>query len=93
MTVELARYRLSFSTRDLLEGLFAEIKFSKELPNLKMVFSIALNLVSKLRSCRLAATDIAETGFILTIPDPEENVIIVTLDREKSDNRIAVNCG
>ena len=70
--MELARYGLSFSTRDLLEGLFAEIKFSKELPNLKIVFSIALNLVSKLRSCPLAATDIAETGLYLPYLIPKK---------------------
>ena len=43
----------------------------KVLPNIKMTFSIAFNLVSKLRSFLVAATDIAGAGFIL-IPDAEE---------------------
>ena len=43
----------------------------KVLPNIKMLFSIAFNLVSKLRSFLVAATDIAGAGFIL-ISDAEE---------------------
>ena len=71
------RYPLSFSPRDVPGGLFVEINFSNVLPNLKMVFSIAFNLVSKFASCLVAATHITGVGFILTIPDAEEIAVVV----------------
>ena len=45
-----------------------------------MKFSIAFNLVSKFVSCPVAATDIAGTGFILTIPDADEMAVVVEGD-------------
>ena len=47
-----------------------------------MVFSIAFNLVSKLRSCPVAATDIARAGFLCTIPDAKEITVVVILEEE-----------
>ena len=47
-----------------------------------MSFSVAFNLVSKFASCPLAATDIAGAGFILTIPDAEEIVVVVLVEWE-----------
>ena len=68
------RYPLSFSPRDLPKGLLVEINFSKIVPNLKIAFSIALNLVLKVASCHLATIDITGTGFVLTIPYAEEQL-------------------
>ena len=45
-----------------------------------MKFSIAFNIVSKFASCPVAATDIAGTGFILTIPDADEMAVVVEGD-------------
>ena len=64
------------------------MNFSNALPNLKMTFSIAFNLVSKFVSCTVAATDIAGAGFIFTIPDAEEIAAIVIVDREVRVTRI-----
>ena len=79
------------------------MNFSKKLPNLKMTFSITFNLVSKLTSCPVTATDIAGARFILTILDAEEIAVIkivekevrVTRERERERERekIAVSCG
>ena len=72
----------SVSPRDLPEGLFAKMNFSKVLSNLKILFSIALNLVS--RFSPLAATDIGGSGFILAIPDVEEiTVVVIVEEREE----------
>ena len=67
LTEKTVRYPLSFSPRDLPEGLFVEMSFSNVLPNLKMTFFIAFNLVAKFASCPVATTDIAGAGFILTM--------------------------
>ena len=79
LTVKSVRYPLSFSFHDLPKGLFAELNFSKELPNLKITFSVATNLVSRLRSRPVTPTDIAGAGFILTIPDAEEIAVVVII--------------
>ena len=52
------------------------------LPNLKTTFSIEFNLALKFASCPVAATDIAGTGFILTIPDAEEIAVLVVVEGE-----------
>ena len=76
------RYPLSFSARDLPKGLFVEMNFSKVLANLKMAFSIAFNLLSKLGSCAVAAANIARAGFILIILDAEEIAAVVLVEEE-----------
>ena len=82
LTEKSVRYSLSFSPRDLPEEMFAEMNFSKVLPNLKMVFSIVFNLVSKLRSCSVAAAEIARAGFIFTISDAEEIAVVVIVEKK-----------
>ena len=52
-----------------------------------MKFSIAFNIVSKFASCPVAATDIAGTGFILTIPDADEMAVVV-----EGDARVTKYC-
>ena len=47
-----------------------------------MVLSITFSLVSKLRSCPVAATDIVLRRFILTIPDVEEIAVAVIAEEE-----------
>ena len=47
-----------------------------------MKFSIAFNLISKLKSSTVAATCIAGAGFILTIPDTEEIAVVVITEEE-----------
>ena len=47
-----------------------------------MAFSTAFNLISKFSSCPVAATDRAEAGFILTIPDAEEIAVVVIVEGE-----------
>ena len=79
---------LSFSPRDLPEGLFVEMNIFNVLPNLKMAFSIAFNLVPKCASCPVAATDIAGAGFIVTIPDAEEMAVVVIVEGEVRVTRI-----
>ena len=64
------------------------MNISKVLPNLKMAFSIAFNLVSKFASCHIAATDIAGAEFILTIPDSVEIGIVVIVEGEISVTRV-----
>ena len=88
LTEKSVRYLLSFSPRDFPEGLFVEMNFSNVLPNLKMAFSIAFNLVSKFASCPVAATDIAGAGFILTIPDAAEMAVVVIVEGEIRVTRI-----
>ena len=54
----------------------------KVVPNMKKTFSIAFNLVSKLRSFLIAATGIAGAGFILTISDAEGiPVAVIVVER------------
>ena len=74
------RYSLSFSPRHLPGRLFVEMNFSNVLPNLKMAFSIAFNLVSKFASCPVAATNIVGAWFMLTIPDAEEVAVVVIVE-------------
>ena len=88
MTEKSVRYPLSFSPRDLTGGLFVEMNFSNVLPNLKMAFSMAFNLVSKFVSCHVAATDIAGARFILTIPDAEEIAVVMVVEGEVKVTRI-----
>ena len=88
LTEKSVRYLLSFSPRGLPKGLFVEMNFSNVLPNLKMAFSIAFNLVSKFACCPVAATDIAGAGFILTIPDAEEIVVVVIVEGEVKVTKI-----
>ena len=64
------------------------MNFSNVLPNLKMAFSIAFNLISKFTSCPVAATDIAAAGFMLTIPDAEAIVVVVIAEGEVRVTRI-----
>ena len=64
------------------------MKFSNALPNLKMAFSIAFNLVSKFASCLSAATDIPGAGFILTIPDAEDIAVVVLVEGEVTVTKI-----
>ena len=54
-----------------------------------MVLSITFNLVSKLRSCPVAATtDIVLRRFILTIPDVEEIAVAVIAEEELRVTRV-----
>ena len=64
------------------------MNFSNVLPNLKIAFSIAVNLVSKLASCPLVATDIVGPGYILTIPDAEAIAVVVIVEGEVRVTRI-----
>ena len=92
MTEKSFRYPLSFSPHDLSKGLFIEMNFSKVLPNLKIAFSIAFNLVSKFASCPATGAElidragfieyIARAGFILIIPDAEEIAVVVIVEGE-----------
>ena len=55
--------------------------------------SIGFNLVSKLRSCSVTATDIVGAGFILIIPDAGEKAgRSDRWGRGNSNKGIAVNC-
>ena len=80
MTEKSVRYLLSFSPGDLPGGLFVKMNFSNVLPNLKMAFSIAFNLVSKFASCPVAATDIAGERFIVALSDAEEIAVVVIVE-------------
>ena len=62
--------------------MLVEINFSNIVPNLKIAFPIALNLVSKFASCHLAAIDITGTGFVLIIPYAEETAVVVIVQLE-----------
>ena len=53
-----------------------------------MAFSIAFNLVSKLRSCPVAEIGIAGAGFILTISGAEKIAAVVIVDGELSVTRV-----
>ena len=64
------------------------MNISNVLPNLKMAFSIAFNLVSKYASCPVATTGVAGPGFILTIPDAEDTAAIVIVEGEVRVTRI-----
>ena len=71
------KYPPSFSPRDLPEWLFVEMNFSNVLPNLKMTFSIAFNLVWKFASCPVTARDMAGAQFTFTTPEEIAVVVIV----------------
>ena len=92
LTEKSVRYPLLFSLRDLPRGLFVEMNFSNVLPNLKMKFSIAFNLVSKFASCPAAATDIAGTGVFTYHTWCWWNGCR-SWGRGKSDKNVAVSCG
>ena len=64
------------------------MNFSNVLPNLKIVFSIAFNRVSKFASGPVAVTDIAGAGFILTTPDAEERAVQMIVEEEVRVTRI-----
>ena len=68
--------------------LLFEMNFSNVLPNLKIVFSIAFNRVSKFASGPVAVTDIAGAGFILTTPDVEERAVQMIIEEEVRVTRI-----
>ena len=53
-----------------------------------MIFSITFNVASKLRSCSVAATDIAGAEFILNIPDIEVIAVVVIVMEEVTVKRI-----
>lgn len=53
-----------------------------------MVLSITFSLVSKLRFCPVAATDIVQRQFILTIPDVEEIAVAVIAEEEVRVTRV-----
>ena len=61
---------------------------SDVLPNLKMEFSIAFNLVSKFASCHAAATDIAGGGFMFTSSDAEEIAVVMIVEGKVRVTRI-----
>ena len=68
--------------------LLFEMNFSNVLPNLKIVFSMAFNIVSKFASGPVAVTDIAGAGFILTTPDAEERAAQMIVEEEVRVTRI-----
>ena len=47
-----------------------------------MVFFIAFNLVSKLRSCPVTPTGMARAGIILTMPNAEEITVIAIAEEQ-----------
>ena len=54
-----------------------------------MTFFIAFILVSKLRSCPVAAIDIAGAGIKLIIPDAKEiAVVVIIFDEEIAVTRV-----
>lgn len=59
------------------------MSFSTLLLNLKMTFFIAFILVSKLRSCPVAAIDLAGAGIKLIIPDAKEIAVVVIIFQEE----------
>ena len=61
---------------------------SDVLPNLKMEFSIAFNLVSKFASYHVAATDMAGAGFILTRSDTQEIAVVMLVEGKVRVTRI-----
>ena len=61
---------------------------SDVLPNLKMEFSIAFNLVSKFASCHVAATVMAGAGFILTRSDTQEIAVVMLVEGKVRVTRI-----
>ena len=53
-----------------------------------MVLSIAFSLVSKLRSCAVAATALVLRPFILTTLDAEEIAVVVIAEEEVRVTRV-----
>ena len=64
------------------------MNFSNVLPNLKMTFSIAFNLVSKFAPCSVAAIYLPGAGFTLTIPDTEGIAVVAIVEGEVRVTRI-----
>ena len=88
LTEKSVRYPISFSPRDLPEGLLIKMNFSKLVPNLKIAISIEFKLVSKFPSYPVASTYTAGAGFILNILDVEEIAVIAIVEGEVKVTRV-----
>ena len=76
----------------LTEGLFVEINFSKLFPNLKIAFSIAFKLISKLASCscnRYSWSGICTYHTLCWRNSRRSD----SWERGKSDKSVIVSCG